>query len=292
MGTVHVSRYNPLAGRAYVQVPPYLRNKHCIVNVKNNDDRCFGYAILSALHPAKDNAERVSNYNHYFEQYHLHDLQYPIAPNDVPDVEDRLRIRINIFSFYDDKGAARYPLYVSKKDYVQSVDLLYWSEHYAWIKNFEGFVYDSTGHKERKFVCRRCFGRFAREPTFERHRLRCTRENFDSVLMTLPPEGTSISFKNVRYQLRSPIAIYADFECIVPKMPPAQTLNTKSATILYQSHKPCSIGLKIVSDLPQFANLSYEGHFGADSTTWLLKRLLEIEQKYLEYVFFYLISFK
>jgi len=69
-------------------------------------------------------------------------------------------------------------------------------------------------------------------------------------------------------------------------MPPGQTLNTKSATILYQSHKPCSIGLKIVSDLPQFANLPYEGHFGADSTTWLLKRLLEIEQKYLEYVFF------
>ena len=86
MGTVHVSRYNPLAGRAYVQVTPYLRNKHCIVNVKNNDDRCFGYAILSALHPAKDNAERVSNYNLYFEQHHLHDLQYPIAPNDVSSI--------------------------------------------------------------------------------------------------------------------------------------------------------------------------------------------------------------
>ncbi len=69
-------------------------------------------------------------------------------------------------------------------------------------------------------------------------------------------------------------------------MPAGQTLNTESATILYQSHKPCSIGLKVVSDVLEFANLPYEQHFGAYSTNWLLKRLLDIEQKYLAYDIF------
>ena len=55
----------------------------------------------------------------------------------------------NVFSFYDDEGRARQPLYISKKTFKKSVDLLYWDEHYAWIKSFSAFMGDHSSHHKR-----------------------------------------------------------------------------------------------------------------------------------------------
>ena len=37
----------------------------------------------------------------------LKDIHYPVEPTDVPLIEQRLRMRINLFSFYDDEGLVR-----------------------------------------------------------------------------------------------------------------------------------------------------------------------------------------
>ena len=42
-------RYMPLAGRCFRELPKYLKNKKAIINIQNNDDRCFGYALLYFL---------------------------------------------------------------------------------------------------------------------------------------------------------------------------------------------------------------------------------------------------
>ena len=51
---------------------------------------------------------------------------------------------INLFTFWDDEGMARTPVYISSKPYANTIDLLYWETgekdgtnsdgHYAWIK--------------------------------------------------------------------------------------------------------------------------------------------------------------
>ena len=43
-----VARYEPLTGRRYAALPDFLAKKKAIVNVRNQDSRCFGYAILAA----------------------------------------------------------------------------------------------------------------------------------------------------------------------------------------------------------------------------------------------------
>ena len=55
-------RFAPLAGSGYQELPEFLDNKGAIINVKNTDNRCFGYAILSALHPLQVNAQRADRY--------------------------------------------------------------------------------------------------------------------------------------------------------------------------------------------------------------------------------------
>ena len=37
--------------------------KKAIINIKNNDDKCFMWCVLAQLYPVAKNAERVSNYN-------------------------------------------------------------------------------------------------------------------------------------------------------------------------------------------------------------------------------------
>ena len=54
-----------------------------------------------------------------FERNNLDDLQYPIQPSDVSNYEDRLQININLFSFVDVEGKARYQMFISRKNYAR-----------------------------------------------------------------------------------------------------------------------------------------------------------------------------
>ena len=58
---LNVVRFTPLAGSAYSPLPNFLQNKKAIVNVQNDDDRCFGFAIASALHPVDNNSKSTGN---------------------------------------------------------------------------------------------------------------------------------------------------------------------------------------------------------------------------------------
>ena len=77
VANLHIGRHRILGNR-YHPLPKFLSDKTCIVNVQNNDDRCFGYAIASALFPAEDHVDRPSKYAKYFKQLGLHNIHYPV----------------------------------------------------------------------------------------------------------------------------------------------------------------------------------------------------------------------
>jgi len=49
---LHTATLQPLAGRCYKPLSRYLMGKKELVNVQNDDNRCFGFAVLAALHPS------------------------------------------------------------------------------------------------------------------------------------------------------------------------------------------------------------------------------------------------
>ena len=162
------SRFTPLAAGCHFKLPPFLANKKCIVNSDNTDDRCFAFAVAAAIHhsdPAvRNHLVRRGVFQRYFERLHLNDLQYPVSPAEVQSgrVEDVLKLRINVFSYFDAAGHARHPMYVSKKtQYAQEVDLLYMHEgdnaHWAAITSFPAFVRDVAAKTHTKLWCKRCF---------------------------------------------------------------------------------------------------------------------------------------
>ena len=86
---------------------------------------CFGYAVLSALESAERHASRPHQYDQYFQTYGLQGIRYPVEIADIPAIEELLQVRINLFTFFDDQGRARQPIYVSKKEFQKEIDLLY-----------------------------------------------------------------------------------------------------------------------------------------------------------------------
>ena len=60
-------------------------------------------------------------------------------------------------------------MYISRNISVYEIDLLYFKEHYAWIKDFSSLFADLTKHDGRSFYCKRCLGHLTLESAFERH---------------------------------------------------------------------------------------------------------------------------
>ena len=46
---IQINKYNPIRVRSYIELPSWIKNKCAVINVKNNDDDCFVWAVLSAI---------------------------------------------------------------------------------------------------------------------------------------------------------------------------------------------------------------------------------------------------
>ena len=57
-----IARYQPLRGGSYIPLPAAVKNKQAVINVKNTDDRCLGWAILAAKFKVAKNPQRPTKY--------------------------------------------------------------------------------------------------------------------------------------------------------------------------------------------------------------------------------------
>ena len=50
--TLKIMKYAPIKGRGWEPFPEFLSKKKAVLNIPNNDERCFGYALLYFLERA------------------------------------------------------------------------------------------------------------------------------------------------------------------------------------------------------------------------------------------------
>eukprot|EP01048_Picozoa_sp_COSAG05_P024387 COSAG05_NODE_5712_length_1110_cov_0.680514_2_plen_164_part_00 len=113
------------------------------VNVKNNDEQCFKWAVLSAAFPATKDAQRVSKYQSHEQDLDWTGLTFPVTLHDIEKFERRNEISINIYGWEE-----RCSCYLLRKSDLienkQHIDLLLLQQdgksHYSWIKNFSRFA--------------------------------------------------------------------------------------------------------------------------------------------------------
>ena len=65
-------------GGSYIDSPKWLKDKKSSVNPKNNDHKCFQYAVTLALNLDKinDHPERISKIKPFIEEYNWKDIDF------------------------------------------------------------------------------------------------------------------------------------------------------------------------------------------------------------------------
>ena len=85
-------------GGSYIDSPKWLKNKKSAINQKNNDHKCFQYAVTLALNLDKinDHPERTSKIKLFIEQYNWKDIDFPSTSKDWKKFELNNEIALNI----------------------------------------------------------------------------------------------------------------------------------------------------------------------------------------------------
>ena len=58
---INVSTYRPLSGSSYIKLPVQLKSpKKGLINIKNNDQKCFLWCHVRHINPVKIHSERIT----------------------------------------------------------------------------------------------------------------------------------------------------------------------------------------------------------------------------------------
>ena len=246
---INLTKYEPLKGTSYIELPTELRNSaKGLINLKNEDNECFRWCHIRYLNNQMKDPQRIKKSDkEYIEKLDYSGIEFPITIKQINKIEKKNSIRIYVFG-YEEKQP--YPIYISDEKYEDHMELLLITKdenkHYVLIKDFNKFMYQQTKHKERKQFCMHCLQCFSSEIVLNNHKENCIIINGKQAI-NMPKKGENIlKYTNHHKQQPIPFVIYADFEAITEKVQGCQPNNDKSYTEAYQKHTDCGYGYKVV----------------------------------------------
>ena len=85
-------------GGSYIDSPKWLKDKKSAINQKNNDYKCFQYALTLALNYDKidRNPQRISKVKPFIEEYNWKDIDFPSTSKDWKKFELNNEVALNI----------------------------------------------------------------------------------------------------------------------------------------------------------------------------------------------------
>ena len=274
---INVASYIPLRGNSYIPLPEELRNsKKGLINLENEDNKCFLWCHIRHTNPAKKDPQRVKiSDKEFVQKLDYSGITFPVQIKDVGKIEKQNSINISIFGY---ENVKIYPIRISEEKYDDHMELLYIQEkeksHYVYSKYFNRLMFNFTKHKETKHFCMRCLHCFSSKNLLERHQLDCFALNGTQAI-EMPVEGSKIYFKNHHEMQPVPFVIYADFEAITEKIDTCQPPDSKSYTTTYQSHRACSFGYKVVCHADQSYSKPVQIYRGEDAIEKFIEEMFE-----------------
>ena len=254
---VDVLQYKPLNGSSYIDLPKELKNpKMGLINIKNEDQKCFTYCLLYHLNQnkIKSNPQRVSIYKQFENTVDFTGINFPVSIKDIPKIEKMNNISINVFGY---ENKTTFPVFISSNQTENPLNLLLISNgdkrHYTYIKDFNRFMYNKTKHHCKKHFCISCLQCFSSKEILINHRKNCLIINKKQNII-MPKFGSKVFFKNYHKMIKSPFVIYCDFESILQPIDLVkEDEKTTSYTTEYQNHKISSYAYKVVCQLEKYS---------------------------------------
>ena len=77
---LHTTRWDPINAGSYIELPAALKNKKAIINMKNQDEKCFMWSVLRALNPKDTNPDRIDkDLKSKQDTINMKGIQYPVS---------------------------------------------------------------------------------------------------------------------------------------------------------------------------------------------------------------------
>ena len=224
--------------------PQWLKNKKSTINPKNNDDKCFQYAVTLELNlnSIDNHPERISKIKPFIDQYNWKGIDFPAMSKDWKKFESNNEIALNIL--YVPHNTKKINIaYKSKHNLTREKQVILlmirngekW--HYLTVKNLSGLLRGITSNHNADFYCLNCFCAYSTKNKLKKHKKIC--ENHDYCHVEMPTKDNNIIKYNCgQKSIKMPFTIYADVECLLEKIDTCENDPNKSYTTKMNKHIP------------------------------------------------------
>ena len=166
------------------------KKKKSAINLKNNDYKCFQYAVTLALNLDKINnhPERISKIKPFIDQYNWNEIDFPSTSKDWKKFELNNEIPLNML-YVPHNTKKIHVAFKSKHNLTREkqVILLMISNgenwHYIVVISLSGLLKGITSSHNEDFYCLHCFCTYTTKNKLEEHKKLCENNKYCHVEM-------------------------------------------------------------------------------------------------------------
>ena len=275
-------------GESYIDSPKWLKDKKSTLNQKNNDNKCFQYAVTLALNidQINDHPERISKIKHFIEKYNWKDINFPSTSKDWKKFELNNEVALNIL--YVPHGTKKIEIaYKSKHNLTREKQVILLmisngeNRHYLIVKNLSRLLRGITSNHDGDFYYLNCFHSYRTKNKLDAHKKIC--ENHEYCHIEMPTKDNNIiKYNQGEKSIKLSFIVYADLECLLEKMSTCYNTLEESSTTKVNRHTPSGYSIFTHCSFDKSKNkLDY--YRGEDCITKFCKDLREHATKIINY---------
>lgn len=226
---INNNKHQVFNGASHVSLPEFIERKKAVINVQNNDNQCFKWAVLAALHPEVKRPQRVSSYKSFENELNFKNISFPVTLDQLGIFEkNNETISVNIYAVEDEynhdtkkKENTIVPIRITENVRKNHIHLLWIADinsmennenegeapsgnislcemvndvdvisHYCYIKNLARLVGSQcNSHGHKIWLCDRCLHYFYSEIKLAEHTIECGEKN--KCKITLPDHNSN-----------------------------------------------------------------------------------------------------
>ena len=266
-----MNKINISKGGSYIDSLKGLKDKKPTINPKNNDYKCFQYAVTLALNYDKidRNPQRISKIKPFIEEYNWKDevaLNILYVPHNTKKIEISYKSKHNL---------------TREKQIILLMISNGENWHYLVVKSLSGLLTGITSNHKEDFYCLNCFHSYRTKNKLEAHKKIC--ENRDYCRVEMPTkDNNTIKYNHGEKSIKLPFVVYADLECLLEKMSTCYNNPEESSTTKINKHTPSGYSIFTHCSFNKSKRkLNY--YRGEDCMTKFCKDLREHAKKIINY---------
>jgi len=208
---MHIDRYDPIKGRGYVELPKWITRIKAVINIQNQDNLYFLYAVESAImnsveaNPAFCMRGITQRCRSWFSMM-------PMRLSDINSFEKQFNLSNNV---YEPLGIDQVkPMSLSSYLGNNHIDIMLYKRHYSRIISLSRLMFKQINTNSRKkFICKRCLNYLYTELDLNQRVSLC--HTHKNTVDSMPNEGGVVKLKNHERKPTHPFVLYADFESVI-----------------------------------------------------------------------------